>query len=103
MVREADQPPGGCWARPLPADCEMVGASLLLLLLAGAELAVAASESGGGGGGFEPRCSSESDYGWPRFHSRVELEADAKWTKYFLALYGELPSGTLCASSTSGT
>ena len=69
----------------------MVGASLLLLLLAGAGLTVAASESGGGGG-FEPRCSSESDYGWPRFHSRVELEADAKWTKYFLALYGELPS-----------
>jgi hypothetical protein len=59
--------------------------ALAIALLAAPEAAAEA--------GFEPRCSSENDFGWPRFHSRTELEADQKWTKYFLGVYGGLPTG----------
>ena len=43
------------------------------------------------GGGFEPRCTSDSDYGWPRFRSAAELGA-SKWARYFAAVYGGLPT-----------
>jgi hypothetical protein len=64
----------------------------LLQSAAGESAAATASSPGSGGRSFEPRCVSADDHGWPRFASRVALEADQKWAKYFLGVYGELPS-----------
>ena len=67
------------------------GAAATRCLALATALLAAASEAAAEAG-FEPRCSSENDFGWPRFHSRTELEADTKWTKYFLGVYAELPT-----------
>lgn len=40
---------------------------------------------------YEPQCSSDNDYGWPRFHSVSELQA-SPWSSYFFEVYGGLPS-----------
>lgn len=42
-------------------------------------------------GEFEPSCTSEDDFGWPRFNDAAELAADSSWSKYMSAVYGEMP------------
>jgi len=60
--------------------------------LAACALALLASAAAACPGGFEARCRSADDHGWPRFASRAALQADAKWSKYFTGVYGELPA-----------
>ena len=42
-------------------------------------------------GEFEPSCTSKDDFGWPRFNDASELAAEPSWSKYFSAVYGEMP------------
>ena len=46
---------------------------------------------------FETDCQDKvkpwcSGAGWPTFGSKSDLQQNAEWAKYFLSLYGELPS-----------
>lgn len=39
-----------------------------------------------------PNCQAGNQYGWPKFDNQAALQADGQWSKYFQALYGEIPS-----------
>jgi len=64
----------------------LVGHAAILLLFS-----TASSENMQEEHHFEPDCSSENDFGWPRFHSSQDLIANEPWRMYFLIAYGELP------------